>query len=72
MQTIKLVIADDHRLFIEGLKNLLLNNSELDLDIVGETGDGNEVSALVRRLRPDVLILDLNMPGKDGLCTNHV
>lgn len=67
MQTIKLVIADDHRLFIEGLKNLLLNNSELDLDIVGETGDGNEVSALVRRLRPDVLILDLNMPGKDGL-----
>lgn len=67
MQTIKLVIADDHRLFIEGLKNLLLNNSELDLDIVGETGEGNEVSALVRRLRPDVLILDLNMPGKDGL-----
>ena len=67
MQTIKLVIADDHRLFIEGLKNLLLSNSELDLQIVGETGDGNEVSALVRKTRPDVLILDLNMPGKDGL-----
>lgn len=67
MQTIKLVIADDHRLFIEGLKNLLLSNSELDLDIIGETGDGSEVSAMVRRLRPDVLILDLNMPGKDGL-----
>jgi len=67
MQTIKLVIADDHRLFIEGLKTLLLSNKEIDIEIVGETGDGKEVSSLVRRSRPDVLILDLNMPGKDGL-----
>jgi len=67
MQSIKLVIADDHRLFIEGLKNLLLSSTDININIVGETGDGNEVSSLVRKSRPDVLILDLNMPGKDGL-----
>lgn len=67
MRTISIVIADDHRLFVEGLKNLLLSSEELNIEICGESGNGSEVAALVRRCRPDVLILDLNMPGKDGL-----
>lgn len=67
MRTISIVIADDHRLFVEGLKNLLLSSEEVNIEICGETGDGSEVASLVRRCRPDVLILDLNMPGKDGL-----
>ena len=64
MQT-TVVIADDHVLVREGLKMLL--SAEGDLEVVGDTGDGAAVEALVRRLSPALLVLDLELPGKTGI-----
>ncbi len=60
-----LVIADDHALVREGLKLLL--GTEPGLQVVAHTGDGAAVEAMVRQLRPDLLVLDLDMPQRNGL-----
>lgn len=60
-----IVIADDHVLVREGLKMLL--GAEPDLEVVADTGDGAAVEALVRRLSPTLLVLDLELPGKSGI-----
>ncbi|MGI8669222.1 MAG: response regulator [Aridibacter sp.] len=60
-----IVLADDHRIVIEGLHALL--NAEPDFDIIGKTGDGLKALDLVNKLNPDVLVLDLMMPGINGL-----
>jgi two-component system, NarL family, nitrate/nitrite response regulator NarL len=62
---IRLVIADDHPIFRDGLRKLL--SLEDDFEVVGEARDGTEVLDLVRDKDPDVLLLDLRMPGLDGL-----
>jgi DNA-binding NarL/FixJ family response regulator len=62
---IKLVIADDHPIFRDGLRKLL--SLEDDFEVVGEAKDGNEVLEIMREKDPDVLLLDLRMPGLDGL-----
>ena len=62
---IRVVIADDHQILREGLKQLLLAAS--DLDVVGEAGDGHEVLERIRALDIDVLLLDLSMPGKSSM-----
>ena len=62
---IRVVIADDHQILREGLKQLLLAAG--DLDIVGEAGDGNEVLQRIRTLDFDVLLLDMSMPGRSGV-----
>jgi len=64
---IRILIADDHRLFRDGLRRLL--EAEPDLKVEGEASDGDEVIKLVRQLRPDILLLDLAMPhpGMDAL-----
>jgi DNA-binding NarL/FixJ family response regulator len=60
-----IVLADDHRIVRQGLRALLA--SEADFEVVGEADDGREALELVKRLNPDVLILDLMMPGLNGL-----
>ncbi|MEL6925134.1 MAG: response regulator transcription factor [Bacteroidota bacterium] len=67
MQSVKIVIADDHQLFSEGIKNLLRKSEAFDFEIVGEAATGSSLLTLLRRIEPDVLLLDLNMPEQDGL-----
>jgi NarL family two-component system response regulator LiaR len=62
--TIRVVIADDHRIVRDGLCYLL--GQEPDVEIVGEAGDGKRTVDVVAATRPDVLLLDLYMPGADG------
>jgi len=62
---IRIVIADDHGTMREGLR--LLMNSQPDLEVVGEATDGREAIQVTRELRPDVLLMDISMPGVNGL-----
>jgi DNA-binding NarL/FixJ family response regulator len=64
-QTIRIVIADDHAIVREGLKRIVASAD--DLDVVGEAKDGTEVLQRVRELTFDVLMLDLSMPGRNGM-----
>lgn len=67
MTPIKVVIADDHTLFREGLKRIL--SLEKDTLVVGEASGGDEVTKVVERAKPDVLLLDLKMPKGDVVQT---
>lgn len=62
---LRIALADDHHLIRSGLKLLLGSNETLA--IVGEASDGAAALALVEQLQPDILLLDLAMPGMDGL-----
>jgi DNA-binding NarL/FixJ family response regulator len=62
---IRIVIADDHTIVREGLKQLLA--TEPDLQVVGEARDGNEAIQLARDTPFDVLLIDISMPGRNGL-----
>lgn len=61
----KILIADDHPLFRAGLKEMLLKNAGVEL--IGEADNGNKTIELARKQGWDLVILDLTMPGKDGL-----
>ena len=63
--SIRILLADDHRILREGLRSLLAQ--EQDLLVAGEASDGEEVVRLARELQPDVVILDVVMPGVDGV-----
>ena len=65
MQKIRVLLADDHKLFRAGIRSLLQTLS--DIDIVAEAGDGREAVRLVEAHRPDVALLDIMMPGLNGL-----
>ena len=60
-----ILLADDHRIVRQGLRALL--EAEPDFSLVGETGDGLEAIQLAERLQPDIIVLDLMMPGISGL-----
>jgi DNA-binding NarL/FixJ family response regulator len=64
MTTIRVILADDHPVAREGLRNLLTN--AIDIDVIGEADNGPETLRLVRELTPDVLLLDMEMPGLPG------
>lgn len=60
----RIIIADDHKLMREGLKAMLTGQS---MNVVGEAGDGRAAVALVRKAGADVVIMDLSMPGLNGI-----
>ena len=62
---VRVLLADDHRLMREGTAALLADDERIE--VVGMAGDGAEALALAERRRPDVVLLDLNMPRMDGL-----
>ena len=64
-QTIRVVIVDDHAVLRAGLEQLL--SGEPDLEVVGTAASGGEAIDVVRATRPDVVLMDLQMPGVDGV-----
>jgi DNA-binding NarL/FixJ family response regulator len=70
IESLRVLIVDDHDLFRTGLRNLLEEESVV---IVGEAGTGVEAVRIVRELAPDVVVMDLNMPGMGGVdATRHI
>lgn len=63
--SIRIVIADDQPLMRAGLRMIL--ESEADLEIIGEAGNGRDAVEVVRRTRPDVVLMDIRMPDLDGI-----
>lgn len=64
-RVITVVVADDHKLFREGLKRIL--NMEQDLEVIGECADGRQVIEFCQQHKPDVVLLDINMPVENGV-----
>jgi DNA-binding NarL/FixJ family response regulator len=64
---IRIVVADDHPIFRDGLCKLLA--LEEDFEVVAQASDGRQVLDVLQQLEPDILLLDLKMPGLDGLAT---
>lgn len=62
---IRILLVDDHKLIRVGLRNVLEGNA--DMEIVGEAGNGEEALRLAREMKPDVVVLDINMPEMNGV-----
>ena len=65
----RILIADDHTLFRDSLRSLLTSHG---FEIVGEAREGGEAIELTRRLQPDIVLMDLSMPGLDGLSATRL
>ena len=65
MEKTRVLLADDHSLFREGMSSIL--NAQPDFEVVGEADDGLEVMVKAQELLPDLILMDINMPGCDGL-----
>ncbi|MGH8902065.1 MAG: response regulator [Egibacteraceae bacterium] len=64
-ETIRVIVADDHALFRRGLEMVL--ESEPDIEVVAEANDGDEVIALAEQHMPDLVLMDVRMPGRGGI-----
>ncbi len=67
MQLIKTVIADDQRIFLEGLKTVLQQDTDLRFDILASVHNGRELLRTLKKTKAELLILELNLPGIDGI-----
>jgi DNA-binding NarL/FixJ family response regulator len=67
---IKVFLVDDHEIFRNGLKQLV--DSEPDMEVVGEAGDGETALDTLRSVQPDVIIMDIRMPGINGVETSQM
>jgi DNA-binding NarL/FixJ family response regulator len=67
--TVRVLVADDQEIVRTGLSMIL--GAQPDIDVVGEAADGREAVELARRLRPDVCLLDIRMPGLDGIAATR-
>ena len=65
MKPIRILLVDDHRIVREGLASML--GTQQDMRVVGEAGTGSEAITQIMRLRPDIVLLDLEMPDMDGV-----
>jgi len=65
METIRVLLADDHAIFREGLRVTLDRQS--DITVVGQAKDGVEATKMAQELAPDIVIMDINMPVRDGI-----
>ena len=65
MAKIRIVLADDHVILRQGTRQLLEHES--DMEVVGEASDGAEAVQLVSKLKPDIVIIDVAMPGMNGI-----
>ena len=64
-ERLRVLIVDDHPLFRDGMRGLL--ESVGDIEVAGEAATGEEAIRLAQALQPDVILMDLNMPGVDGI-----
>jgi len=65
MEKIKIILVDDHQLVRDGIKALLSGND--DIGIIGEASDGKELFTKLETLHPDILIMDISLPGMSGI-----
>jgi two-component system NarL family response regulator len=67
--TVRVLLVDDHKMFLQALCNLL--QSESDLKVVGQTGDGLQVLKLAQATEPDLVCMDINLPGLGGVAVTR-
>ena len=67
--TVRIVVADDHPIFRKGLKEVI--ESDPSLEVVGEASEGETALAMIVELLPDVAVLDVDMPGRDGFAVTR-
>ena len=65
METIRILVVDDHQVVREGLRHML--ELEADMEVVGEAGNAKEALAQVESLSPEIILMDIKMPGVDGI-----
>jgi DNA-binding NarL/FixJ family response regulator len=64
MSKLRILLADDHQIIRDGLKGLI--NAELDMEVIGEAGDGQTALQQLAVLRPHIVVMDISMPGMNG------
>lgn len=69
LSQLKILLVDDHSLFLEGLNNLLISEG---IQVVGIANDGIDALTKARRLKPDVILMDINMPDCDGVAATRL